>query len=223
MIPPIWQTKNWQASQLEVAQNYIDALKANNIKYVVNLSSIGAHLTEGVGPVNAMHDFEQLLNKVDGLNAKHLRPSSFYYNLLNQIGLIKQAGIMGANYGDGENKLAFVHTDDIARTAVEELLDLNFKGNSIRYIVSDLRTSKEIATILGKAIGKEIPWVVFTDEQQKDGMLKAGVPESHAGPLTEMGAAVRTGKMQEEIINKPATGSIKLEDFAKEFAAAYNS
>jgi len=223
MIPPLWQTNNWRASQLEVARNYIEALKANEIKYVVNLSSVGAQHSEGVGPVNAMHDFEQLLNKTHGINVKHLRPSSFYYNLLSQIALIKQAGIMGANYGDDNNKLAFVHTDDIAKVAIEELLNLNFKGNSVRYIVSDIRTSKEVAATLGKAIGKEIPWVVFTDDEQREGMLKGGVPESHAGPFTEMGAAIRTGRMQEEIIDKPVTGSIKLEDFAKEFAAAYNS
>src|SRR5690242_9586819 len=44
MIPPIWQTSNWRASQNEIAQNYVDAIKANNVKYVVNLSSVGAHV-----------------------------------------------------------------------------------------------------------------------------------------------------------------------------------
>ncbi len=222
MIPPIWQTSDWRASQLEVAHNYADAIKANGIKHVVNLSSVGAHHGEGVGPVNAMHDFEQLLDKIEGLNVKHLRPASFYYNLFNQIGLIRSAGIMGANYGDGDKKIALVHTDDIAKAALEELIDLNFKGNSVRNIVGDLRTGKDVAKVLGKAIGKEIPWVVFTDEQQKEGLLQAGLPESHVGPFTEMGAAIRTGKMQEEILDKSTNGAIKLEDFAKEFAAAYN-
>src|SRR5205809_7230703 len=34
MIPPIWQTKNWRASQKEVAQNYTDAIKFAGVKYV---------------------------------------------------------------------------------------------------------------------------------------------------------------------------------------------
>lgn len=77
--------------------------------------------------------------------------------------------------------------------------------------------------VLGKSIGKELPWIVFSDEEQKQGMLQGGVPETHAGSYTEMGHAIRTGKMQEEIINLAPTGSMKLEDFAKEFAAAYNN
>jgi uncharacterized protein YbjT (DUF2867 family) len=221
MIPPIWQTTDWRASQDEVASNYVEAIKANNIKYVVNLSSIGAHVGKGVGPVNALYFFENNLNKTQGLNVIHLRPSSFYYNLLSQIPMIKHAGIMGANYG--EKKIALVHTTDIAAVALEELLNISFTGNSVRYIVSDLRTGNEIVGVLGKSINKEIPWVVFTDEQQLKGMIDGGVPAGHASAFTEMGESIRSGKMQEDVIDKPATGSIKLEDFAKEFAAAYNA
>jgi hypothetical protein len=39
-----------------------------------------------------------------------------------------------------------------------------------------------------------------------------------------MGAAYRKGKMQELLAKeKPAVGPTKLEDFAKEFAAAFNN
>jgi uncharacterized protein YbjT (DUF2867 family) len=220
MIPPIWQTSNWRASQNEVGDVYIDAIKSNNIKYVVNLSSLGAHLQNGVGPVGALYDFEQALNAVPGLNVKHLRPSFFYYNLLAQIGLIKNAGIMGANYG--EHKIALAHPRDIAEVALQELLDLKFSGNSVRDIVSDERTGAEVAKTLGAAIGKDLPWVVFSDEDQLKGLLDGGVPKSHAPAYVEMGAALRNGKMQERISDNKTAGRTKLEDFAKEFSAAYN-
>jgi uncharacterized protein YbjT (DUF2867 family) len=223
MIPPIWQTSNWRASQKEVADNYTEAIKSNNIKYVVNLSSLGAHLAEGTGPVSALHDFEHALNAIPGLNVKHLRPAFFYYNFLNQIGLIKQAGIMGANYGGGDQKLALAHTRDIAAVALEELLKLNFSGNSVRHIVSDERTGADVAKVLGKAIGKDLPWVLFSDADQLKGMLDGGVPDSHAASYVEMGAAFRSGKMQDLLSNEKTVGSTKLEDFAKEFTAAYNA
>lgn len=222
MIPPIWQTSNWRASQLEISKNYESALRASGTKYVVNLSSIGAHEPNGVGPVSGLYDFEQLLNKIPGLNVRHLRPSFFYYNFLAQIGLIKQAGIMGANYGSGE-KIFLVHTRDIATAALEELSKLNFAGNSTRYILGDERSGQEIASTLGKAIGKDLNWVEFTDDQQKQGLLGAGLPETIASGYTEMGVALRTGIMQSDARkNKPALSSTKLEDFAKEFAAAFN-
>lgn len=222
MIPPVWQTTDWRASQNEVAGHYIDAIRSNNIKYVVNLSSLGAHLKEGTGPVKALYDFEQSLNAIQGLNVKHLRPSFFYYNLLNQIGLVKHAGIMGANYGGNDQKIALVHTRDIAAVALEELLQLSFAGNSVRHIVSDERTGAEVAKVLGGAIGKEIPWVLFSDEDQLKGLLDGGVPTTHAGLYVEMGAAFRSGKMQELLSKEKTVGPTKLEDFAKEFSAAYN-
>lgn len=221
MIPPIWQTNNWRAAQLEVAKNYTEAIQEAGISYVVNLSSIGAHLQNGAGPVNGVYDFEQLLNKVQGLHVKHLRPAYFYYNLFNQIGLIRQAGFMGANYGKDET-LFLTHTKDIAAAALEELLSLNFKGNSIRYIISDERSGQNIAEVLGRAIGKELNWVQLTDDQQKQGLLQAGLSDTHSHGFTEMGAALRTGTMQSDARkSKPVFSATKLEDFAKEFAAAF--
>ncbi len=223
MIPPIWQTNDWRASQNEVGARYVEAIEANNIRYVVNLSSIGAHVGNGVGPVDGVADLEQRLNNVSGLNVKHLRPSFFFYNLFAQIGLIKQAGILGANYGDNE-KLFLVHTSDIAAAALEELSSLNFKGSSVRYIIGDERSGKEIAEVLGKSINKELNWVLFTDEQQKDGLLQAGLSETHAQGFTQMGKALREGLMQADARkNKPVLAKTKLEDFAKEFAAAFKA
>ena len=222
MIPPIWQTSNWRASQNEVAKNYADAIQSNGIKYVVNLSSVGAHVGDGVGPVDGLRDFEKMLNAIPGLNVKHLRPSYFYNNFINQIGLIKQAGFMGANYGD--EKLFLVHPKDIAVAANEELLSPGFSGNSIRYIFGDERSGKEVAEVLGKAIGKDLKWVQFSDEQQKAGLLQAGLPETHASQFTQMGKAIREGIMQEDAKkNKPTLSPTKLEDFAKEFAVAFNN
>lgn len=223
MIPPIWQTTNWRASQLQISKNYTEAIQANSIKHVVNLSSIGAHEPNGVGPVTGLYDFEQLLNKISNLAVKHLRPSFFYYNFLAQIGLIKQAGIMGANYG-GSEKIFLVHPTDIASAALEELVNLNFTGSSVRYVIGDERSGQEVATVLGKSIGKDLNWVEFTDEQQKQGLLDAGLSETHAAGYTEMGNALRTGLMHADALkNKPTFSAIKLEDFAKEFAVAFKA
>jgi uncharacterized protein YbjT (DUF2867 family) len=223
MIPPIWQTTNWRASQLEISKSYAEAIRANGVKYIVNLSSIGAHEPNGVGPVSGLYDFEQLLNNISGLHVKHLRPSFFYFNFLALIGLIKHAGIMGANYG-GSEKIFLVHPKDIAAAGLDELLKLNFTGSSIRYVIGDERSGQEIATVLGKSIGKDLNWVEFTDDQQKQGLLGAGLPETHATGYTEMGNALRTGLMQADARKKkPALSAIKLEDFAKEFAAAFKA
>lgn len=221
MVPPIWQTSDWKASQLEVVNNYIQALTGNQtVKYVVNLSSVGAHIGTGTGPIDAASALEKELNNLPGVQVKHLRPTFFYYNFLSQLPMLKHAGIMGGNYG--EQKIALTSPADIAEAALEELLALNFKGNSVRYINSDERTGNEIAEVLGNAIGKKFPWVVFTDDQLLKGLQDGGLSLTHASAFVEMGAAQRSGKLLEDYQkNKPAFSKTKLEDFAKEFKAAY--
>ncbi|MBO0939067.1 NAD(P)H-binding protein [Fibrella sp. HMF5335] len=222
MIPPKWGVTNWRAYQNGVADNYVAALRANDVRFVVMLSSVGAHLPQGVGPVTGLHDLEEKLKTVEGLNVKVLRPSYFMQNLFSMTGMVKGMGIMGSNFGD--DKVVLVHTNDIAEAALQELLNLDFTGTQIRYVAGDEKTGAEIAKILGEAIGKpETPWVVFSDEQNKQGMLQAGLNEEMANNYTEMGVALRDGSMQADYMeNRPTPSKTKLEDFAKnEFAAAY--
>ena len=93
-------------------------------------------------------------------------------------------------------------------------------------IASDEVSTAQIASALGSAIGKpDLAWVEFTDEQALGGMLQAGLPAEIANNYTEMGAALRTGKMSEDYWkHRPAVlGKIKLADFAKSFAIAFNA
>ena len=224
LIPGKWGVTGWRAYQNEVIDNYIAAIQANDIRFAVLLSSVGAHVGEGVGPVDALYDAEQKLAQINGLNSKFLRPSYFMYNLFGMIGMVKGMGIMGSNFGD--EMIALTHTDDIADVALEELLNLGFTGHQVRYIASDERTGAEIATVLGGVVGKpETPWVVFSDEQSTQGMLQVGMNEEMATEYTKLGQAMRNGQMQADYLaNKPALGKIKLEDFAKnEFAPAFNA
>ena len=223
MVPPHFGAANWKKYIAGIGENYAEAIHASGVKNVVNLSSIGAHMPEKCGPVSGLYFVEKALNALDRLNVKHLRPGFFYPNLLANAGMAKHMGIIGGNYGEGAT-LVMVHPADIAEVAAEEMTGLSFTSKSVRYIASDEKTTDEIASILGKAIGKpDLPWVNFKDEDSLAGMLQAGLPEDVAKNYAEMGSAMRTGEMASDYLkNKPATlGKNKLEDFAPVFAAVY--
>lgn len=222
--PPATPPTDWKARIHQIGKNFADAVKAAGVKKVVQLSSIGAHMPTGCGPVSGIHFAEQEFGKLDGVDVLHLRPAYFYTNLYSMVGMIKHAGILGNNFG-ADTPLPIVHPNDIADVAAEELLKLSFTGKGIRYIVSDETTSKEIASVLGAAIGKPgLPYVEFTDQQALDGTIKAGVPEEMARNFTEMGTAIRTGEMTSDYKKHPVKpGPTKLEDFAKEFAAVFTN
>ena len=223
MVPPNFGASDWKKYIAGVGENYAEAIHGAGVRNVVNLSSMGAHMPEGCGPVSGLFFVEKALNALDGVNVKHLRPGFFYTNFLANAGMVKHMGIIGGNYGENA-KLVLVHPTDIAEVAAEEILSLKFKGKSIRYIVSDEKTTGEVAAILGNAIGKpELPWVNFKDEETLGGMLQAGVPEEIAKNYAEMGAAMRSGEMDSDYLkNKPTVfGKTKLEAFTPVFAAAY--
>ena len=224
MVPPNMATTNNREYYNVAANAYATAIKAAGVKRVVNLSSIGAHLPDGTGPIKGLYDLENIFGKLDGVAIKHLRAAYFYTNYLGSIGMIKHAGIMGDNYS-ADTPIILVHPKDIAAAAVEEL-ENGFSGKSVRYVVSDELTPKEATAILGNAIGKpELPWVEFSDADALAGMLQAGLPEEMAKNFVEMGAAVRSGKLKEDYDkHKPiALAKTKLKEFAAEFAAAYKA
>ncbi len=226
MIPPKWDAPQWKKYIGKIGENFAAAIKGSNVKHVVNLSSVGAHLPDGCGPVSGLYLAEQTLNKLEGVNILHLRPSYFYQNLLSNIGLIKQAGIMGSNFAIDNNKFPIVDPQDISAVAFEELTSLKFTGHSVRYIVSDEISTDAIAKAVGGAIGKpDLAWVKFEDEQALQGMVQAGLSKEVAENYTEMGTALHSGKMAEDYWKNRTgnLGKVKLNDFAKVFAAIYTA
>ncbi len=224
MVPPTYAAPDWKQYIAGIGKIYAQAIAAAGVKNVVNLSSMGAHMPENCGPVSGLYYVEQGLNALEGVNVMHLRPGFFYYNFFANIGMIKHMNIIGGNYGEGA-KLVLADTHDIAEIAADELLSLSFTGKSIRYIASDEKTTDEVASILGKAIGKpDLKWINFSDADTLGGMLQNGVPEEVAKNYTEMGAAMHSGEMASEY-NKSRSDSFgknNFESFAPVFAAAYS-
>ena len=101
--------------------------------------------------------------------------------------------------------------------------NLKFSGKSVRYIAGDEKTGAEIAAALGAAIGKnDLKWMIFSDEQNLDGMKQAGLSEEVAKNYVEMGSALRSGEMNADYFkHTPGLSDIKLQDFASEFKAAF--
>lgn len=226
MVPPNFGVADWKAYIGTVGENYARAIAASAVKQVVFLSSVGADLSDGCGPVTGLYRAEQALQKLKEVNIVYLRPPYFYNNLFANIGLIKNMGIMGSNFSSPAGKFPIVAPIDIAEVAASYLLNPNFQGHQVHYLSSDETSTDEIAAAIGKAIGKpDLKWVQFSDEQTLNGMLQAGLPEEIAKNYTEMGAAIQSGKMQAHYFdNRPTKlGKIKLADFAAQFAAVYTN
>jgi len=225
MIPPtnyFNQDLDLPGYTRQVARSYAQAISHAGVKRVVLLSSIGAHLDQGNGIIQVYHEVEAIIRDAATAAFSIMRPTSFYYNLLAYIPAIRNAGAIAVNYGD--EKIIWVSPKDIGAAVAEELQS-STPGTTIRYVASDERTGAETAAILSEAIGRpDLQWLVVPDDQVQQGLETIGMQPAIAKGLVEMYAAARNGKFWEDYyLHKPAAlGEIKLEDYAPEFAAAYN-
>ena len=223
MTPPNMGGSKIIENTVNAGKNYAEAIKQTGVKRIVMLSSIGVESPVENGPIKGLHFIEKFYNELENTSVTFLRAGYFYINFFNDIPMIKNAGIIGANYPEN-TQVPLVHPTDIAKAAAEELVK-NSEGKNVRYIVSDVRSASDLARVFGKAIGKpELPWVEFKDEESLNGMLQAGLPKEIAEMYTEMGLGIRTGVVQKDYIEHGSyvNGEIKLEEFAKEFADRFN-
>ena len=205
-----------------LATNYAQVINQSGVKRVINLSSIGADLSEGNGILLGTYHVEQILNGLPpDVALTHLRPTSFYYNLYGYVDMIKNGGLIAANYG-ADQAVVWVSPKDIAAVVAEELVTPS-AGQNVRYVASDERTGTETARVLGEAIGKpDLKWVLVSGEQVQQSLAAIGMNPQIAAGLAEMYGSWYDGKLAAEYYrNKPALGQVKLEDFASEFAAAF--
>lgn len=222
MIPPNFTVPDPIAYYELIGNSFAKAIQQSGIQRVVQLSSWGAHLARGTGFIVGSHRVEMILDELKDVSVTYLRPCSFYNNLYHYVDMIKNAGFIGTNFG-GDDKVVMVSVKDIAAAAAEELTSQT-QGKTIRYVASDERTCHEIAAVLGAAIGKpDLQWITFTDEAVQQTMEQNGMPSAAASKLVELNASIHNGMLREDYdLHPPASmGTVKLEDFAQEFAAAF--
>jgi len=208
----------------QIGRNYKQAVEQSGVKQVVHLSSIGAHMDKGNGFLVFHYNVEQLLKQLpDDVAIKFIRPVGFYTNMFSFIQTIRNKGAIISNYG-GDKKEPWVAPLDIAAVIAEEM-DKPFQGRTIRYVASDEVSPNEIAQAFGKAIGKpDLEWTVIPGEELLNRWLAIGFNRQIAEGFLEIQASQGSGQLYEDYYqHRPVLGKVKLADFAKDFAAAYNS
>ncbi|HWV73573.1 MAG TPA: NAD(P)H-binding protein [Pseudosphingobacterium sp.] len=222
MTPPNYSHPDQLGYYKDVASAYQKAITNSEVNRAVYLSSYGAHLPSGTGFIKGSYFSEQILNTTPDLTLTHLRPTFFYYNLLGFINMIKSAGFMGSVYG-GDDRLTMVSPTDIAEAASDELVKTD-SIEKVRYVASDDRSCKEIAAVLGNAIGiPSLKWLVLPKDQVIAAMKKNGMNDEAAENYVELGESIHTGKLREDFdLKGRINGKMQLEEYAKEFAAAFN-
>jgi uncharacterized protein YbjT (DUF2867 family) len=224
MVPPDPTSPDYRGHQRKVIDAGAAALEAARVRYVVALSSFGADKESGTGPVAGLQEMEAKLSRIAGLNALFLRAGYFMENLLPQVGVIQNLGIMAGPVA-ADLPLPLIATRDIGTAAAEALSKLDFSGHQTRELLGQRDvTYNEGARIIGKAIGKpDLRYVAIPKDQFLQATTQMGLSADFAGLIFEMAGALNTGHMRAlETRSATNTTPTSFESFVQEvFVPAY--
>jgi uncharacterized protein YbjT (DUF2867 family) len=199
MIPPDYAAPDVPAAQDRLGESIVRALADAGVKTVVNLSSIGAHVPSGTGPIAGLYRQEQRLNALAGVDVLHLRPGYFFENHLLAIGTIQAIGAY-ADMTAPDAALPMVATADIAQVVARELGTPSGTGKRVLHLRAPrLYTMRESTALLGAAIGNPaLAYLQAEPAQAKAAMMQHGFSASGAAMFEEMSAAVSAGRLDGE-------------------------
>jgi uncharacterized protein YbjT (DUF2867 family) len=221
MLPPVKSREDQERQSDAIAT----AVKASGRRDAVHLSSSGAQVPEGTGPIAGLHSSEQKLNAISSLNVLHLRAAYFMENNLAAIGMIHGMGMFGGALLP-DLKLPMIATRDVGDYAAQRLLDLDFSGKQTRELLGERDLSMTEATaVIARGIGKpDLRYEQFPYDQVQQVLTQMGIPPKGAALYIEMYEAINAGVLVPQEPRSPENSTpTSFEKFVQDvFAAAYH-
>lgn len=193
LLPPNYQAVDFFATQKATAEAIAGAVRAASVPHVVMLSSIGADLPAGTGPIRGLYVLEEAL-RATGATLSAVRASSFQENVGMSIAPAKQMGIFPSFAASLDFAMPLIATPDIGKLAAQLLLDKPVKSEVID-LLGPLYSNKQVAEKLGAALGKKLQIVEIPAAGAVDAMMKSGMPKPLAEIFAEMYHAGNTGRL----------------------------
>jgi uncharacterized protein YbjT (DUF2867 family) len=224
MTPPGLTSLDYRADQDRETDAISTAVRNSDLHYAVNLSSIGAQVPEGTGPISGQYRSEQKLNAIEKLNVLHLRPAFFFENHLAAIGMIQGMGLYGGAL-KADMQIPMIATRDIGAYAAERLLKLDFNEKQTQNLLGQRDLSmNEVAAIIARGLNKpDIRYAQFPYEQMQQVLIQIGTAPKTAAYFIEMFQAFNNGiAVATEPRSAANTTPTSFETFVKDvFVPAY--
>lgn len=226
LIPPRNDAPDLRWYQGQIITSLLSALFKARVPRVVALSSVGAQLHNGTGPILGLHDLEARLRILMDSEVVRLRPGFFMENHLRSIPFIKARGFIGGRIRP-DVPIPMVAVEDIAARAAHLLVEGGIpEGGFLELLGPRDVTMAEATRILGDAIGRPgLKYVQFTEEEARKEMSGMGMSGSVVSAMLEMYRAYNDGLIRPaRVRDAESTTPIPLEEFADTvFANAYRS
>ena len=201
IVPPKFDTPDVRRHYNEMGGVIVEAIRRSHLKKVVFLSSLGAELDSGTGPVIGLHDVERALGALTDVDIVFLRAGYFYENTLFNIEQIKHRQA-NADCADPEAPFLMVAAKDIGQRVAELLRKRKFTGHTVEELFGERITMREVTEIIGKKLGiHRLPYVQASEKDAVEGMVAMGLSRNIAESFVELDRAIAKGLITTTIIN----------------------
>ncbi|HLJ78998.1 MAG TPA: NmrA family NAD(P)-binding protein [Acidobacteriaceae bacterium] len=226
VVPEDTSQPDLRAHQERITDSFAASVSKAKVPYVVAVSSIGAQHPTGTGPIVGLHNLEQKLNAVQGLNVLFLRPGYYMENLMLSLAPLCSMGWLPGGMR-ADFSMPWIATQDIGAYAATRLLACDFSGSSVQELHGQRDLSmNEAAAIVGKAIGKpQLKYQQVPFPALEAALVGMGMPSKNVALLIEMWNGANGGLIvPQQSRSAQNTTPTTLETFAAEvFAPAYRT
>src|SRR5277367_2499185 len=221
LLPPL----NSREEQERQSDAIAKVAKESGLRYAVHLSSYGAQVPKGTGPVTGLHSSEQKLNGISDPNVLHLRPGYFMENNLAAIDMIHGMGMFGHALLP-DLKMPLVATRDVGAYAAQRLLDLDFSGKQSRELLGERDlTMTEAVAVIARGISKpDLRYEQVSYDQVQQVLTQAGFSPKKAAVYIEMFQSINAGLLAAQEPRSPQNSTpTSFETFVQDvFVPAYH-
>jgi len=192
LTPPDVSCTDIRAHYEKFANAAAEAIKVNEIPYVVHLSSVGADVDHDNGPVLGLYYAEKILEKA-AKNITQLRPGYFMENTLGQVKSVKDEGHMYTSMA-GDLPIPMVATRDIGLRAAELLTARTWRGCQVVELQGPQPTSyNQVASAVAELLGKEVRHITVSGDQLESALQGMGFSAAMAHSFVDLSHGMEKG------------------------------
>ena len=174
-----------------LVESIAGAVADADVPHVVLLSSGGADLVEGTGPITGLHLMEAAL-KSTGTVLSALRSGHFQEKLADVLDTARESGIYPVFAGSADVPIPMVATADLGAVAASILQSPPSRSEAID-VLGPAYSERAVAAVLGRALGRELTIELIPEEAWADVLTEAGFRSHIAASLAELYRADQQG------------------------------
>jgi len=150
------------------------AAKRAGTTHIAKLSAMGADPESSATLIRSHAETDQLLQNA-GLKCTIIRPNSFFQNILQMEGSIRDNSVFHLPMGDA--KQSHIDVRDVAAVAVEALVGDGHEQQIYDITGPESLSYPEMAKTMSEVLGRQIKYVDIPADIMKDTVVQAGSPD----------------------------------------------